>query len=128
MKTLALRKPKPLGRRSLYTPALQKRICKLLAKGNTIIAVCDHVGISESCYYDWCEQRPQFLAASSEARARARIALVKTITDASKKDWKAAAWHLSHVWPLEYSETSRMQIDGRHVGVILLPQKEDKEP
>ncbi len=119
---------KRLGRRSLYTPALQRRICQLLEKGNTIVATCDHVGISEATFYDWCELRPQFLQATSRARGKARIAHVKAITEAGKTDWRARAWLLSRVWPLEYSETNRMEIDGRHVGVILLPQKEDKQP
>jgi hypothetical protein len=52
---LALRKPKKLGRRTLYTPQLQKRICQLLAKGNTIIAICDHVAISTTTFHQWCE-------------------------------------------------------------------------
>lgn len=126
--TIARKIRKRLGRRTLYTPAVVRRICQLLAKGNTVVASCDHVGISEATYYDWCELRPQFLQATSRARGKARVKLVKVITDASKTDWKAAAWKLSHIWPNEYSETSRLNIDARHVGVILLPQKEEKEP
>jgi hypothetical protein len=127
-RTLALRKPRKFGRRTIHTPQLQRRICQLLEKGNTIIATCDHVGIGEKTFYDWCEQRPQFAQATNRARGKARIAHVKAITEAGKTDWRARAWLLSHVWPLEYSETNRMEIDGRHVGVILLPQKELKDP
>ena len=119
---------KPLGRRSLYTPALVKRICALLEKGNTIVATCDHVGISEATFHQWCDDRPEFLERTSRARGKARVKLVKVITDASKIDWKAAGWMLSHCWPNEYSESAKLNIDARHVGVILLPQKEDKEP
>jgi hypothetical protein len=119
---------KRTGRRSLYIPELVKRICKLLEKGNTIVAAMEHCGLSESVYYDWCERHEQFQQATSRARGKARVALVKIINDAAKTDWRAAAWKLSHIWPNEYSETSRLAIDARHVGVILLPQKEDKEP
>ena len=132
MKQLALthngaRKPRKLGRRSLLTPKLQRRICQLLEKGNTIIATCDHVGISESVYYDWCEQREQFLQATSRARGKARVKLVKVLTDASKIDWRAAGWLLSHCWPAEYGEQTRHEV-GLLGGIILMPAKESKEP
>jgi hypothetical protein len=113
---------KRLGRRSLLTPALQRRICQLLAKGNTIIATCDHVGIGEKTYYDWCEARPQFALATSRARGKARAKLVKVLTDASKIDWRAAGWLLSHCWPGEYTEQMRHEV-GLLGGIVLLPAK-----
>jgi hypothetical protein len=125
---LALRKPRKLGRRSLYTPRLQRRICQLLEKGNTITATCDHVGITTTTFHQWCEDKPDFFVATSRARGKARVKLVKVLADASKIDWRAAGWLLSHCWPEEYSETSRLNIDARHVGVILLPQKENLPP
>lgn len=126
--TITRKRRKRLGRRGLLTPQLQKRICALLAKGNTVVASCDHCGISESVYYDWCEQRPQFLQATQRARGKARIKLVKIIDDATKIDWKAAAWKLSHIWPNEYSETARLNIDTRFCGVLVLPEREQLPP
>jgi hypothetical protein len=125
--TLALRKPRKLGRRSLFTRKLQRRIVRLLGEGNTILATCDHVGISEATYYDWCEQKPQFLQAIQRARGKARIAHVKGITAAGKTDWRARAWLLSHIWPAEYSEQTRHEV-GLLGGIILMPAKEQKEP
>jgi hypothetical protein len=127
MNTLALHKPRRKGRRSLYTPALQKRICQLLAKGNTIVATCDHVGISDRLFHQWCEDRPHFLQATMRARGKARASLVKVIADAAKKDWRAAGWLLSHCWPAEYSEQMRAEV-GLIGGVILLPAKESGPP
>ncbi len=102
---LALRKPRKLGRRSLYAPALVRRICQLLAKGNTISAVCDAVAVGVATYYEWIDRYPDFAEATMRARGKARVALVKIITDAAKADWRAAGWLLSHCWPQEYSET-----------------------
>jgi hypothetical protein len=115
-------KPKKLGRSRLLTAALQKRICNLLSKGNTIITTCDAVGISESAYYDWREKNKQFSEATSRARGDARIKLVKVLTDASKIDWRAAGWLLSHCWPAEFSEMSRSEVAlaGR---IIFIPAK-----
>jgi hypothetical protein len=117
-------KSKQLGRRSLLTPAMQKRICGLLAKGNTIITTCDTVGISVRTYHEWCEKQPHFLHATSRARGDARIKLVKVLTDAAKIDWRAAGWLLSHCWPSEFSELQRQEI-GIVGGVVLIPQKRD---
>jgi Bacteriophage Sf6, terminase small subunit-like len=119
---------KRTGRKSLYTRQLTKRICRLLEKGNTITASCDSVGITDRTYHQWCEDHPHFFQATSRARGLARLRHVKVLTEAAKTDWRASAWLLSHCWPQEYSENTTMQIDARHVGVILLPQKEQKEP
>jgi hypothetical protein len=115
---------KRLGRRSLLTPALQKRICALLAKGNTIIATCDTVGITTTTYHAWCEAHPDFLAVTSRARGKARAKLVKVLTDASKIDWRAAGWLLSHCWPGEYTEQMRHEV-GLLGGIVLLPAKKE---
>ena len=121
-KQLVLRKPRKLGRRSLYTPALVRRICRLLEKGNTIAAVTDRIGISLATYHQWCEDKPDFLDATSRARGKARIKLVKVMTDASKIDWRAAGWLLSHCWPAEYSELVRQEV-GLLGGIVLIPAK-----
>jgi hypothetical protein len=112
-----------LGRRSLYTPALQRRICQLLEKGNTIATTCDHVGISDETYRTWCDRHPGFLGATSRARGKARVKLVKVLTDASKLDWRAAGWLLSRCWPNEFSEIVRGEV-AMAGGIILLPAKE----
>src|SRR6266849_3032979 len=103
-------KQKQLGRRSLLTPALQKRICDLLAQGNTILSACDTVGLGERTYHEWVETKPQFAQATTRARGKARIKLVKVLTDASKIDWKAGAWLLSHCWNTEFTETVRAEV------------------
>src|SRR5439155_25587442 len=126
--TITRKTRKRLGRRSLYSAQLQKRICKLLEKGNTIIATCDSVGITDRTYHEWCETKPHFFQATSRARGKARLRHVKILTDEANTEWRASAWLLSHCWPQEYSEINRMEIDGRHVGVILLPEKELKAP
>jgi hypothetical protein len=115
-------KRKQLGRRSLLTPALQKRICGLLAKGNTQVTTCDAVGISLRTYHEWCERHPHFLHATSRARSDARVKLVKVLTDAAKIDWRAAGWLLSHCWPSEFSELQRQEIAFAG-GVVIMPPK-----
>src|SRR6266550_2399562 len=93
--TIARQKHKRMGRRSLYTAQLQKRICQSLEKGNTILATCDSVGITDRTYHEWCETKPHFFQATSRARGKARLAHVKAITKAGETDWRARAWLLS---------------------------------
>ena len=114
---------KRMGRRSLYSAQLQKRICKLLEKGNTIIATCDSVGITDRTYHEWCETKPHFFQATSRARGKARLAHVKAITKAGETDWRARAWLLSHIWSGEYSEQTRMDV--ALGGVVLIPSKSE---
>jgi hypothetical protein len=123
-RTLALRKPRKLGRRSLYSPAMKKRICRLLEKGNTIITTCDHVGITTTTFHNWCERDIDFLAATMRARGKARVRHVQTLTKAAKTDWRAAAWMLSHIWPQEFSELVRNEV-GLLGGIVLLPRKNE---
>jgi hypothetical protein len=54
---------------------------------------------------------------------RARVKLVKVLTDASKIDWRAAGWLLSHCWPAEYSEQTRTEL-AMLGAIVLLPEKE----
>ena len=97
-------KPKTRGRKSLLNAKLQRQICSLLAAGNTIRTTVDAVGISQRVYFEWCERHPHFAQATSRARGKARVKLVKVLVDASALDWKSAAWLLSHCWPEDFSE------------------------
>lgn len=92
------------GRKSLLNTKLQKQICSLLAAGNTIRTTVDAVGISERVYFEWCDRHPHFAQATTRARGKARVKLVKVLVDASALDWKSAAWLLSHCWPEDFSE------------------------
>jgi len=100
-------KKKKRGRKSLLTPTLHKKLCELLAAGNTIKTCCDAVGISERVYFDWCEQKVHFSQAVNRARARGKEKLVRLITDAAQSDWRAAAFLLERGWPNEYGKAWR---------------------
>jgi hypothetical protein len=93
--------------RIVRTPTLHKKLCELLAAGNTIKTCCDAVGISERVYFDWCEQKVHFSQAVNRARARGKEKLVRLITDAAQSDWRAAAFLLERGWPNEYGKAWR---------------------
>ena len=47
------------GRPTKLTPALQDKICQLIAKGNYLITACNVVGINKSTYLRWVERAEQ---------------------------------------------------------------------
>src|SRR5438552_4171144 len=72
--------PKRRGRKSLLSPQLQRRICELLAAGNTIKTVTDAVRISERVYFEWVERNPHFAHATTRCQivsCHLRVAIQK---------------------------------------------------
>jgi hypothetical protein len=90
------------GRKTLLTPQLQRRICKLLEQGLSVKTVCDDCEIGERTYFDWCQTNPAFSAACARARARGKIKLVAIVRRAANKDPKNAQWLLERLHPGEF--------------------------
>jgi len=63
--------------------------------------------------YDFtlCEKKPSFLAATREARARAKIQLVDIVRNAAKTNPNHAQWILERSWPDEYSRVSVERVE-----------------
>src|SRR5207244_7835358 len=63
--------------------------------------------------YDFtlCEKKPSFLAATREARARAKIQLVDILSNAAKTNPNHAQWLLERSWPDEYSRVSVERVE-----------------
>lgn len=70
------------GRKTKLNAALQREICKLLAKGATDQTACNRVNIARSTFYDWLSRGEdegegefsEFLDAVTQARAKAHVA------------------------------------------------------
>lgn len=81
--------PSPAGRHTKLTPALQKKMIKLLKTGVTVTDACAHVGIAQGTYYNWIEwghegKSPylQFLEAVTRAHNNAKVIAIGTIRTA----------------------------------------------
>lgn len=92
------------GRKTLFTTALRKHICDLLARGHTIKTTCGACGISERAYHGHCAKDAAFLAATQRARFDGRVKIVSSILD--DKDWRARAWYLERCYPEEFGRTA----------------------
>ena len=106
-------------------PTLQKRLCDVLAKCNTIKTAAAVCGVSEKSVYSWISKYPSFAKAIYCARGFAKTSLVAVIRKAAPDDWRAAAWILERSWPDEYARTERIeqvneQADDKQIGVNIL--------
>jgi len=98
------------GRPTLCTPALIEKICELLADANTIAASCESLGIGVSTFHEWRQRNPDFADATTRARAKARIKLIKEIKRHSADDWRGWAWLAERMFPNEFAKTVDREI------------------
>jgi hypothetical protein len=95
-------KRKKRGRATLLNAQLQRKICRLLAQGHTVSAVCGAVGIGERTFYDWLEKCPHFSQAATGAIGQSKIALLDKLR--LSDDWRAQAFLLERRWPSEFGK------------------------
>ena len=94
--------PKPKGRKSKFTAPVKKRIIEALTAGTTYEIAAQYAGISRSTLYEWIKKGEKeedttyrtFYDNIKKAEAEGAVVHLGTIAQASKKDWKAAAWLL----------------------------------
>ena len=94
--------PKPKGRKSKFTAPVRERIIEALRAGTTYEIAAQYAGISRSTLYEWIKKGEgfdtgvyrSFYDNVKKAEAEGAVVHLGTIAQASKKDWKAAAWLL----------------------------------
>lgn len=60
-----------MGRRIRYDEAIAERLCRRLAEGETLLAICGEAGMpARRTVYDWLDAQPDFRARYREARRR----------------------------------------------------------
>lgn len=98
------------GRPSKCTPALRKRICKLIEAGNFIETACASVGIDEKTLRNWRaagdegrEPYAAFLLALKQAEAKAEVSLVRILRSGKQHKYVAAAILLERRWRPRWS-------------------------
>lgn len=94
-----------------YDGEIVKRLEIALAANNTIAISCRLAGITAAQLYQWLKkgeagEQPyaDFKRRVEVAQATAEAQNVRTITNASRRDWKAAAWLLAKRNPQDWGE------------------------
>lgn len=109
-----------MARPTKLTPQVQKRICDLLAAGNTRRAAAECAGITDRTLYAWLQRGEvaksgpflQFLRAVEKAEAEAEAVSVLTIRQAARESWQAAAWWLERRRPHDWGRIERHEHTG----------------
>jgi hypothetical protein len=94
-----------------YTADRVKEITDFLAQGMSRDDSCDLVGINQDTFYDWMK-RPEFSEAVLRAEKQCKQRNIVRIQNASKKDWRAAAWWMERKHPEEYAFTTKHDVSG----------------
>lgn len=92
----------------------EKKIAALveaIETGVSIESACSIAGIHRSTWYEWRE-RPEIRERLDRALANAETALLSSIRDAGRDDWRAAAWILERRYPETWSKRSEVQTSG----------------
>jgi predicted site-specific integrase-resolvase len=99
------------------TPELQKTIVALVKSGNDVKTACAVAGVGRATYYRWmargaCDDPVDapyrvFAEEVERARAIAEAALVRSLADVSRLDWRVALERLARMYPERWAATSR---------------------
>jgi hypothetical protein len=106
------------GRPSKLTPAVQKRIAKLVSEGNYPETAARLAGISPSTFYAWIlrgrkdKRGPysEFLESIKKASAVAEAKAVAEIRRAGRKNWTASATFLERRFPTRWGRRERLEL------------------
>jgi len=93
---------KKKGRKSKFSEPVRERIIEALRAGTTYEIAAQYAGISRSTLYEWIKKGEGFETGIyrtfydnlKKAEAEGAVVHLGTISQASRKDWKAAAWLL----------------------------------
>lgn len=141
-KTGAKTEPKPNGRPSKLTKTVIEKICQLVRAGNRVETSAAAVDIHRDTLHDWqrggfraseklkkgekVTNQERMLARFSDslhaALAAAEARSVVTIAEASKTDWKAAAWWLERRLPAEWRPRAQLEHSGPGGGPVEIRQ------
>ncbi len=110
-------KPRPQGRPTLLTPALQKKICDFMALTcASYETAAAHAGVSHTTMDNWrargmAREEPYlgFIGALQSARDEGKANALKHI--ALDPSWQAQAWRLERIHSKEYALAPKLIVE-----------------
>jgi hypothetical protein len=103
------------GSPTKYTPATVKRLLAAIADGMTLKAACVVANIGLTTLHEWRKEHPELEQKMDVAREKQRQAMLQTIKDASKEDWRAAAEYLKLVHAEDYRRVQQQNNQHLHM-------------
>ena len=102
------------GRRPKLTKELVKKAIELKSDGMSDKDICIACGVSQSAFYRWQENggksdlQRELVEGLKKAESNYKGALLRSIKEQGKKDWRALCWLLERKYPEEYSRVDRV--------------------
>ncbi len=127
------------GRKTKLTPEVQEKVVRAIENGNYDYIAAQAVGISKATFYAWLargeaekerltkigarvrkSETPflEFLDAIKKAKAASEITQVGIISNASEKNWQAAAWWLERKHSDRWARKEKRELSGPDGGPI----------
>jgi hypothetical protein len=107
------------------TPDVHKKIVELVRYGNYRHVAAGVAGITADTLHEWtrvgghgAQPYAALLADLERAEQEAHASHVLHVVSASKKDWNAAKWILSHKYPKEWGDKVQVMVQAELTGAI----------
>jgi len=106
-----------MARPTLYTKKLGRALCAQVEGGVTLRVAARTHGISRTTLYNWLahgakgrEPYATFRARLERSQAACEVGLTLSMFEASKDDWRAAAWFLEKRFPKRWGSKHRLDV------------------
>jgi hypothetical protein len=110
---------RPVGRPSLYDPAICEKVIELGKLGKSVEQIASHLGMSLRVFYDWKEKYPEFLQALDDAKQYEQYwweeqAQAYLIENKESDKINTSLWSRSMAarFPKKYRESTKTEITG----------------
>ncbi len=117
---------RPVGRPSLYDPALCDQVIELGSQGKSIEQIAAKLGVSTRVMFDWKDRHPEFMHALDQAK-ELELDWWESIAQNMMVEEKDAAKLNSSIWsrsmaarfPKKYRESTKTEITGENGASLL---------
>ena len=96
-----------------YRPDVIDKLLQHIRSGMNREDSCILAGIGRDTFYTWLREKPEFSDKVLSAEKECKQRNVVRVQNASRKDWRAAAWWLKHKHSEEFHDRSDLGIGGR---------------
>lgn len=115
-----------MSRKTSLTAEVHERIAKLVGSGVPIKRAAQSCGIGARTVMEWLErgrggEKEPYITFARDvdaARATYQSALVMRVGQASRKDWRAAAWMLERQFSSEFGSSTKHEHSGPDGGPV----------
>lgn len=107
-----------MGAKGKYNASVLKEIATAIETGGSDIDACTMAGISKETFYNWLNEKPDFVDLVTRARTLGKMKRIERITNHAAIDWRADAWYLERRWPEEFAQTLIIKVDPADLALL----------